>query len=352
MLMTHTHRWLASAALSGLALCSLSSTAQQLPEAATPTASAVEAAAVTATTGLMPVAVNVINPEDLGDYGKTVVVPTVYVKLLTEGSVFVAQQGGLFGGNNSVKAKASHKVVGIDKALARAVAKQAHDDFVARLRAAGYTVMTYDDIKDRDYVAAVERDTGDARFGLPMEKSADGRDTFVVAAPSDAQQFKIGFTGPFSGFVQYGKPKFTDATVIIPQYTIVAPQFWGEKGGGFNTITAAVNTAPGMNLQSASAHWMGKPKVRVGTGISGVTAKAALVNTTAKAGQLVQAEDTTPVAANALSKALSLLSGTGSIKQNSADYTFTIDPALYVQGAMVGIGSFNAEFAKVASTIP
>lgn len=358
---THrTRRWLATATLASLPLWSLTGAAQSVPEAAapaapesvaTPAAAPVTTAPATAT-GLMPVAVSVINPEDLGDYGKTVVVPTVYVKLLTEGSVFVAQQGGLFGGNNSVKAKAAHKVVGLDKGLARAIAKQAQDDFVSRLRAAGYAVMTYDDIKDRDYVVAAERDAGDARFGLPMEKSADGRDSFVVAAPSDAQQFKIGFTGPFSSFVQYGKPKFTDATVIIPQYTIVAPQFWGEKGGGFNTISAAVHTAPGMNLQSASAHWMGKPKVRMGTGISGVAAKAALVNTSAKAGQLVQAEDTTPVAANALSKALGMLSGTGSIKQNSADYTFTIDPTLYVQGAMLGIGSFNAEFAKVASTAP
>lgn len=349
--MPHTcpHHWLAAAALS---LFSLGAAAQAVPEAAAPASAPVAASAAPAVPGLMPVAVNVVNPEDLADYEKTVVVPTVYVKLLTEGSVFVAQQGGLFGGNNSVKAKAAHKVVGIDKAFAQSLAKQAHDDFVTRLRAAGYKVMTYDDIKDRDYVVAAERDAGDARFGLPMEKSADGRDTFVVAAPNEAQQFKIGFTGPFSVFVQYGKPKFTDAIVIIPQYTIVAPQFWGEKGGGFNSISATVNTAPGMNLQSANAWWMGKPKVRMASGISGVTAKAALVNTTAKAGELVQAEDTTPVAANALSKALGLLSGTGSIKQNSADYTFTINREQYLQGAMVGIASFNAEFAKVASGAP
>lgn len=334
-----------------LTLVSLCSLAGAVAQAETTELSATAGVAAPPV-GPMPVAVNVVNPEDLGDYGKTVVVPTVYLKLLTEGSVFVAKQGGLLGGNNSVKAKAAHKVVGLDKALARSLAQQAHDDFVARLRAVGYTVLTYDDIKDRDYVQAAERDAGDAAWGLPTEKSADGRDHFVVAAPSDAQQFKIGFTGPFSGFTQYGKPRFTDATVIIPQYTIVAPQFWGEKGGGIGSISATVNTAPGMNLQTASAWWMGKPKSRVASGISGVTAKAALVNTTTKAGQLTQAADTTPVAANALSKALSLFSGAGSIQQNSADYTFTIDRTLYLQGAMAGIGSFNAEVAKVAAQTP
>lgn len=343
--------WLTTTALASLCFCGLAVANQALPDAPAADTPA-SAAAPVDPSGLMPVRVNVVNPEDLGDYGKTVVVPTVYLKLLTEGSVFVAKQGGLFGGNNSVKAKAAHKVVGLDKALARSLAKQAHDDFVARLRAVGYTVLTYDDIKDRDYVQAAERDAGDATWGLPTEKSADGRDVFVVAAPSDAQQFKIGFTGPFSVFTQYGKPKFTDATVIIPQYTIVAPQFWGEKGGGIGSISATVNTAPGMNLQTANAWWMGKPKSRMATGISGVTAKAALINTTPKAGQLTEAADTTPVAANALSKALSLLSGAGSIKQNSAEFTFTIDRDLYLQGAMVGIGSFNAEFAKVASTAP
>ncbi len=179
------------------------------------------------------------------------------------------------------------------------------------LRASGYTVLTYDDIKDRDYVKKAARDKGDAKWGLPVESPV---------GTSDEQQIKIGFTGPFAEYIGMGKPRFKDATVIIPTYTIVSPQIWGETGGGFNRIEAGIKTAAGMNLQYASALWMGKPKTRMGGGnAAGVVTKAAVINITAKAGDLVKAADNTPTAANALSKGLSMLSGAGSINSSSAD---------------------------------
>lgn len=296
--------------------------------------------------------------EDLNSYGnKTVVVPTVYVKLLVQGKAFVAKQGSALqqmasGGNaNSVKASARYKVVGMDKALAQSIARQAYDDFVAKLRASGYTVLTYDDIKTRDYVSGAAREKADATWGIPTESPQGSSDTYLVAAPSDEQQFKIGFTGVFSEFMSRGKPRFEDAAVIIPTYTIVAPQVWGESGSGYNRISAQINTAPGMNLNYAAAPWMGKPKVRMGgSKVPGVFLKGAVTNTTPKAGELVKAADTTPTAANALSKGLSLLSGAGSIQASSAEYTFTIDRDAYTSGAMKGIGDFNSEVANYAAT--
>lgn len=331
--------------------------AVQAQEAAVAASAGVELAPATAAaptalvTATLSIPVNVGYPEDMASYGKVVVVPTAYLKLLVDGSVFAAKQGSALaslggGSSNSVKAKAEYKVAGIDKEFAQGLAKQAYDDFVAKLRGAGYTVLSYDDIKDRDFVAGAARDTGKADWGMPTEKPVGGRDTYVVAAPSDEMAFKVGFTGVFAEFVKYGKPKFTDAALVIPTYTINAPQAWADTDSGYNRIEASTNVVPGMNLQYANATWMGAPKVRMGGGnLPGVVTKAAVVNISENAGTLSKV-DTTSNAANGLSKALSMLGGGGSISANSADYTFTIDKAAYSAGALNGIASFNAEVAK------
>ena len=329
--------------------------AVQAQEAAVAASASVELAPATAAaapvTATLSIPVNVGYPEDMASYGKLVVVPTAYLKLLVDGSVFAAKQGSALaslggGSSNSVKAKAEYKVAGIDKEFAQGLAKQAYDDFVAKLRGAGYTVLSYDDIKNRDFVASAARDTGKADWGMPTEKPVGGRDTYVVAAPSDEMAFKVGFTGVFAEFVKYGKPKFTDAALVIPTYTINAPQAWADTDSGYNRIEASTNVVPGMNLQYASATWMGAPKVRMGGGnLPGVVTKAAVVNISENAGTLSKV-DTTSNAANGLSKALSMLGGGGSISANSADYTFTIDKAAYSAGALNGIASFNAEVAK------
>ncbi len=320
-------------------------------EPAAAIAEAAPAAAVTATLAPLSIPVNVGYAEDMSSYGKVVVVPTAYVKLLVDGSVFAAKQGSglsaLGGGStNSVKAKASYKVAGIDKALAQGLARQVYDDFVARLRAAGYTVLTYEDIKTRDVVAAAARNTGDADWGMPTEKAVGSRDSYVIAAPSDEMAFKIGFTGVFAEFIKYGKPKFTDAAMVIPVYTINAPLASASTGGGYNRIEASTNVVPGLSLQYASALWMGAPKVRMGGGnAAGVVSKGPVVNISDNAGSLSK-QDTTPSAANAISKTLSMLGGGGSISASASDYTFTIDKAAYSAAALHGMTSFNAEVAK------
>jgi hypothetical protein len=295
------------------------------------------------------IAVNVVNPEDLLDYSKTIVVPTAYVSLLTEGRVSAVKQSGMFqSGNATARASANYKVNGIDKAFAQGLAQKAYDDFVAKLRAAGYTVLTYADIKDRDYIKTAQREKGDSTLGLPA-KSEQGN-TYVIAAPSDEQHFKTAIAwGMFAEFVQAAKPVITDATIIIPQYTIVAPQVWGESSRGYSSVSAEVKTGSGMNLLNASANWMGKPKSRVMRGAPGVQTKQQVINITEKAGTLQQTADTTPQAANALSGVLSMLSGSGNIQRTSSELAFTIDRDAYTSGAMNGIGRFNAEVAKAAA---
>lgn len=298
-----------------------------------------------------PLAVNtvVVNPEDLLDSNKTIVVPTAYVTLITDGRVAATKQSGLFSsGNASAKASASYKVAGLDKAYAQQLAQAAQADFVAQLRAAGYTVLTYADVKERDYVRAAQRETAVGALGLPAK--SEGGNNFVTAAPSDEQHFKWGYAGgAFAEFQSGGKSRFTDATLIIPHYTFASPQAWAEGSRGYKSVSAEANVAPGMNLTLASAHWMGQPKSRMMRGIPGVATKEQVINTTEKAGELAKSADTTPQSANALGSALAALTGAGNIQRSSGEYLLTIDREAYAAGVLNGVRSFNAEVAKAAA---
>jgi hypothetical protein len=290
----------------------------------------------------------VVNPEDLLDSAKTLVVPTAYVTLITEGRVAATKQSGLLQrGNATAKAAANYRVAGLDKAYAQQLAKAALDDFVAQLRSAGYTVLTYDDVKDRDFVKAAQRETQVGPLGLPAK--SEGGSQQVTAAPSDEQHFKWGWAGgAFAEFQSGGKSKFTDATLILPHYTFAAPQAWAEGSRGYQSVSAEVNVAPGMNLTSASAHWMGQPRSRVMRGIPGVATKEQVINVTEKAGELVKTADTTPTAANTVGSVLSALTGIGSIQSASSEYLLTIDREAYTAGVLNGVRGFNAEVAKAA----
>lgn len=301
--------------------------------------------------------VTAINPEDLISYANTVVVPTVYVKLLVEGHATAVQKGGNRVGSNAnaVRASAKYKVLGIDKKLAQDIARQAYDDFVTKLRAAGYTVLTYNDIRDREYVKSADREKADATWGMPVESSREGNETYVVAAPSDDQYFKSGFNGGvFNQFISLGKPTFKDATVIIPSYTINAPQVWGETDANTATISANIKTEPSMRLQSANAPWMGAPKVRMMNGIPGVMTQGPVkvsetVGTLTLIPEKVTASSSAANVLDAGIKAISFFGGQGTIKKSLTEYSFTIDRNTYLAGAVKGASDFNAQVAQVAT---
>lgn len=294
-------------------------------------------------------------PEHLST-GTVLIVPTAYVTLPVSGKVAVSEQGSAWatiggGSSNSVKASAQFKVSGLDKALAQKIAKAAYDDFVKQLRATGYTVLAYEDIKDRDVVRNADRRDKDSEWGMPIDKVFGGSSTALLAAPSDEQAFEWGMNGGvFNQFISLGKTKMTDGIIVIPQYSITAPQMWGEKAQTYSTISAAVKGAPAMVLASASATWLtNKPKVEMGGGpATGVHLKG-MTSLSVDVGELVMVEDTTSGAANAISKTLGFLSGTGSITSQSARYEMAIDRAAYEAAAVQGITRFNAEVAKIAA---
>lgn len=296
------------------------------------------------------VVVDVVKPDQLRE-NPTVIVPTVYVKFPVAGKVSVAEQGSALstiggGSANSVKASATFTVKGLDKALAQKIAKAAYDDFVAQLRGAGYTVLTYDDVKSRDAFKDADRKSIDKDYGMPSEKVWGGTTTAVVAAPSDEQLFDYGMTGVYGEFVSMGKLKIKDAAMIIPVYQVTAPQMWGEKSQGYSTIGAAVHGAPAMQLTYADVTWMvPNPGWGMASSIPGVRMKG-VAGLADEVGQLVKVEDTTSKAGNAISAGLSILTGTGRISSNSAKFDMVIDAGAYEKAALDGLKRFNAEVAK------
>jgi hypothetical protein len=280
----------------------------------------------------------------------TLIIPTVYVELAVAGKVSATKQGGALaslggGGSNTVKAKAQWAVDGLDKAFAQSIARKVQEDLVAKLRAAGYTVKTYEDIKGLDAVKAAKRQALDAAWGLPLIKSqAIMNSVAVVAAPSDEQYFISGMAwGLFNQFVRGTKSTLGEGTILIPTITIAAPQAWVETGGGYKRISAQANVAPGMNLTIARADFMSDR----GSGGTLMTTEQ-IINLNEKVGELTT-RDTTPASANALSSALSALSGAGSISTKSGHYLLTIDRAAYEAAVLRGAVAFNSEIAKLAA---
>jgi hypothetical protein len=293
-----------------------------------------------------PLSVNVVNPEDLLDYDKTIIVPTAYVSLAIEGKVGAVKQSGLLQrGNATANARADFKVLGIDKAFGQAIAKAAQDDFVSKLRAAGYKVLTFEDIRDRDGIKRAERVAPDA-----FATTSEGGYTYATFAPSDEQHFKSAMAwGLFNQFISAAKPIITDATLVIPQYTLQAPHFWAETSRGYSSVSAEVKQSPGMNLVNASTPWMGKPKSRISRGMPGIALKGPVYNISSQVGSLSLLSDNTPQVANAVSTALNILTGAGNIQRSSQSYTFQIDPQAYTEAALKALGSFNSEAAKSAA---
>ncbi|MBL8477874.1 MAG: hypothetical protein JNK59_01090 [Sterolibacteriaceae bacterium] len=291
----------------------------------------------------MPIAVDAINPEDLLSSNKTLLIPTAYVTLVTEGRVSATKQSGAFQqGNATARAAANFKVNGIDKAYAQKLAKAAIDNLVGQLRGAGYTVLTYADVKDRDVFRNAAREAG------PKVDSEGSLNTLTVA-PSDEQLFQSGFAGGlFSEFIAGGKTRIADATLIIPNYVFHAPQAWAEGSRGYNSVSATANVVHGMNMASARATWLGQPVSRMMRGIPGVATTKPVINVSEKVGALSSGTDASPAAGNALSSALSVFGG-GNIQRSVTNYELTIDREAFAAGVMNGVQNFNAEVAKVAA---
>lgn len=263
---------------------------------------------------------------------KRIIVPTATVKLVVSGEVgaFV-QRGG-----NSAKAKSKYVVSGIDKEFAQAMAKKVQDDVITQFRAAGWEVLSYDDIKAEKDVVEEDRLKVDAAWQMPVDKNAGN--LFVVANPTDEQNFKMDK-------IHWNLRKIAkerDAVIYAPTYTFIAPQFWAETSRGYKSSSVQVNSAPGVTLMPAGIYAIFLNHKGAGGAFKN---NEQYVHLADDAGVISEATDKSPEFANALSKTLAALGGGGYIDSKVGFYGYTLNREKFEAGVLGTITNFNTAVA-------
>lgn len=171
----------------------------------------------------------------------TFLVPTVNLLVTSHGSVW-AQKGG-------AQAHGKFYVEGLSRELMQELAAKIQDDLVTKLRSAGKTVLTYDDVKDDPVVAGQQRLKADAKWGLPIKGGWGQPLTFLIGTPSDAQAFDPPIQGPVWAFRSLAKDK--GLIVLVPEINLTVPQMFGETESGYKRDKAGIATDPAMVLEGA-----------------------------------------------------------------------------------------------------
>ena len=195
------------------------------------TLATVATAAETKSFELNPDRIKVVDPKGLA--AQTYFVPGVNLVISCSGSVWAQSKKG---GANA-QAHGKFYVQGLDKSLVQELARKVQDDFVAKLRATGATVLTYDDLKSDPLVAGHGRRTADAKWNLPT-RSKDPL-TYIIATPTDAQAFEPGLAAS-AAFWLHAMAKEKKLIVLLPEITFTVPQMWGEVDAGYQRDSAGI----------------------------------------------------------------------------------------------------------------
>ncbi|MCW3846466.1 hypothetical protein OF829_04390 [Sphingomonas sp. LB-2] len=179
----------------------------------------------------------------------TFLVPTTYLYVTARTKLSAG------GGIRGVGAKPRVFVEGPTKRELQNLAAQIQNQVIGALRAEGYTVLTFDDV--REDVAAKSRMAPNPRYGMPTHdaRAFPGTD-FVVATPSDEQTLDYGLTGPAANFGKASQR--TGATLLLPEIYLTLPQL-GATANTTETETwrsssASISFDPAMHLAGANVY--------------------------------------------------------------------------------------------------
>lgn len=189
--------------------------------------------------------VKIVDPKGLG--AKTYFVPSVNLVVSCSGSVWAQSKKG--GGN--AQAHGKFYVSGLDKALLQDLARKLQDDFIAKLRATGATVLTYDDLKGDPAIAAHGRLSADAKWGFPT--TTKDPLTYIRVTPTDEQEFERGLAASPT-FWLHSLAKERKLTVLLPEITFTVPQMWGEVEAGYKRDSAGIAVNSVMLLHAGAIY--------------------------------------------------------------------------------------------------
>lgn len=174
---------------------------------------------------------------------KTYFIPTVYLRVMARTQTSIKSEG-----SSGASAKAKVFIDGIEKSLFQGLAQKVYDDLVAKIRGAGYTVLTYDDMKAE--LADMDRMKPNEKYGFPT-KASDGVSgvDFAIVTPSDEQAFNYGVTGIMYRYRGLAKDK--GAVVLIPDIYFSITEVAGKTGKDTWGKSASLAVLPPMRLHTA-----------------------------------------------------------------------------------------------------
>jgi hypothetical protein len=252
----------------------------------------------------------------------TILVPAVNLLVTSHGSVW-SQKGG-------AQAHGKFYVEGLSKELMQELAAKIQDDLVTRLRAAGKTVLTYDDVKEDPVFTGQPRLKTDAKWGLPIRGGWGQPLTFLIGTPTDAQAFDNPIQGPVWWIRSMAKER--NLVVVVPEISLTTPQMFGQTESGYKRDKAGIATDPAMVLEGAMIYTLDpKGSTNIQVQRHGKRLAAEVAGTIEKA-----SEDKT--------------SFSDSWKRTSGDFVMTLDQTAFADGVLrVGYainGLIVSEIAK------
>jgi hypothetical protein len=266
---------------------------------------------------------------------KTILVPSALLHVGVDGDVWAVNSGGMFSKGGTAKAHGKYFVTGLNKEFLQDLARKSQEDLVQRLRAAGFTVKTYEEMKSVPEIVEHDRYDIDKDYGMPTDDRAGIN--YVIATPTDEQAFKGGLRTYVWSMRKLAKAQ--DVFVLLPQYNIRAPQMWGEKSSGYKRNSAKIDLSPDLTMGNATMYC--------------VNAKQQGCMVMQQGDNRLIAEGVGEVAETSQSN-YSLAGGNnssfgatyGEIKGVKASYRFNADREKYAAGVMLAVTSFNDQIVK------
>lgn len=292
-------------------------------------------------------------PKKEFDFGKlkylkksdTIIIPTVVVRLQNWGTKGAVSKTRGSSSTQTAQARSTMSVA-VDPKVAQELATSLQKDLVEKMRAAGWKVLTDADIRDsKAYKKLKWEKDSELGQGIDVEKS-DGKvlgvgmadssgSGYYIAVPEGQKMLKYGITGPAWAMKKVAKE--FNASLFIPTYTINTMYFDADEDTSIfgDRASASVDSGPLVMLENASVIYL-NPKF-AGSGM-GLTGKGMWRNNGVAGGEVKQAKDTSPAAANMLGAMFRAVGGAG-IQASKSEYVIVSDePVLKAEALRLAQG--------------
>jgi len=279
---------------------------------------------------------------------ETIVIGGFTVGFDMEKTDSVKAGGGLLGSGFGGKSTARSKLVGVSDATLQAVTNKAYEDFVGKLKAAGYKVV------DRSQLTSRESFSTTKSYPVPYEDTQGGMlgggNTTKYFAPSSFGGLKlflgdipgaggIGFSSPVAGAIEMAEK--TGIKVLHVKHHIDFAN--SDKYGGWHTQSSSISVDQGISMPG------GKSQLGIIGGQGGTFSTnigtIGLSHTISTDKKFAEVSDATSDASRAVEVATNVVGVLGGIGSNtSRRYEFKANSAAFQEASLDTIEKVNGLF--------